>query len=168
MAFERGRAARPDSPPVLRVPGFLDVVYRAGRLRLTTMRIQETWWIALGPWMVRFAEKIPSRSVSYPRVSCFRLSITGCVAGPRGVIPTSATSSPGYPAASTTPASAAVSPPDVWEDIVGPIGFLQQFENKLFETDETRSSSSASQPQPENSVGELKSTAAPTTPDCTR
>ena len=118
--------------------------------------------------MVRFAEKISSRSVSYPRVSCLRLPFTGCIAGPRDVIPSSATSSPGNPSASASQGSAAVSPPDVWEDIVGPIGFLQQFENKLFETDEARSSSSASQPQPENSAGAQMATAAATTADCIR
>jgi hypothetical protein len=130
----------------------LGVVHRAGRLSLTTKRTDEYRRTALGPWTVRFAEKNSSHPLTIRTSYCPRLPFNGCVAGPRGVIPASATASPGYT-------------PDVWDDIVGPVGFLQQFENKLFEMDESRVSSSASQPQPENSAGELKATAVPIATD---
>lgn len=143
----------------------LGVVHRAGRLSLTTKRTDEYWRTALGPWTVRFAEKNSSHPLTIRTSYCPRLPFNGCVAGPRGVIPASATASPGYTTASANQGSAAASPPDVWDDIVGPVGFLQQFENKLFEMDESRVSSSASQPQPENSAGELKATAVPIATD---
>ena len=106
------------------------------------------------------------------RVShCVRIPMNGCVAVVRGVISTSATSSPGNPIANGNQGNAVASSPDVWDDIVGPSGFLQQFENKLFGVDESRSSSSAIQPTglSESSAGMLEAIAAAATAlDCQR
>ena len=66
-------------------------------------------------------------------------------ADPQGLAPPpSATASPGHTAAAVGKGLAAVSnPPDVWHDIIGPAGFLQQFENQLFADSEKRGGSAA-------------------------
>lgn len=96
-----------------------------------------------------------------------RRPTTCCTADPGGVIPTSDTSSPGYANVSASQGSAATSSPDVWDDIVGPVGFLQQFENKLFGVDENRNSSASNQlgGLSESSTGALGCRKAPA-PDC--
>ena len=82
-----------------------------------------------------------TRDELWPGVTCRRASHTLPLgAGPRtpgtagaGVKPVAPAGNSGTGAGA---AGASSSAPDVWHDIVGPAGFLQQFENQLFEADE--------------------------------